>query len=65
MMIIYLGADLTDAKKEVVDTRGAHVRFKFLGDLIKTNYKWLWMSTMMIYKSSTTDNVHLGVTSCS
>lgn len=35
MMVTYLGADLTDAQNEVVDTKGAHARFKFLEDFHK------------------------------
>lgn len=56
--VTYFGDDLSDAENEVADIRGAHARYKFYEKLYKDHVLWLWMSTGMICRLSTTDNVH-------
>lgn len=65
MMVTHLGVDPTKASKEVADIRGVDARFSFLNNFIKTTYRWLWMSKVMIWRLSTIRLVHWSVTSCS
>lgn len=66
MMVTHLRDDLGDTSKEEADTRNTHARFSFfLKSFIKSTWRELWISNVMICKLSTIKLMHLGVTSCS